>query len=116
MKRHGLVPPDMMGYDDEAMAKEHKEAMKDPSEPYLDDEDDFSHFEIALINKQNKALVSDCRVRQGEVTFDRFFIVPKDADKFVKNGIWFHKLYFKENNPFYGVTHGPKFAYLSESL
>ncbi len=51
LKKHGLVPPDMMGYDDEAMAKEHKEAMRDPSEGYRDDEDDFTHFEIALINR-----------------------------------------------------------------
>lgn len=81
--------------------------MKDPFEQLLDDDDDETFFEIALINKKNSALVCDCKVRMGEVVFDRFFMVPKDADEFIRDGIWFHKTMKK--GKFYGVTHGPKF-------
>jgi len=116
LKKHGLVPPDMMGYDEEAIKKEYKEGMKIPNQGLIDDEDDNTCFEIAIINKNNSALVTDCRVRMGEVQFDRFFLVPKGADEFVKEGIWFHKTMKKQNNKFYGVTHGPRFNFLSESL
>ncbi len=91
LKKHGLIPPDMLGYDEDAIKKEYKEGMKDPVEHLMDDEDDLTNFEIAIINKNNSALVSDCRVRMGEIQFSRFFIVPKDADKFVKEGIHFNK-------------------------
>jgi hypothetical protein len=93
LKKHGLVPPDMLGYDEEAIKRDYKEGMRDPTEGLLDDTDDVTFFEIAVINKNNSALVTDCRVRMGEVQFDRFFIVPKDADQFSKEGIWFHKLF-----------------------
>jgi hypothetical protein len=63
--------------------------MKNPAEKFMDDEDDNTFFEIAIINKNNSALITDCRVRMGEVMFDRFFIVPKDADLFLKEGIPF---------------------------
>jgi hypothetical protein len=116
LKKHGLVPPDMMGYDEEAIKKEYKEGMKVPNQALLDDEEDNTCFEIAIINKNNTALVTDCRVRMGEVQFDRFFLVPKDADEFVKEGIWFHKTMKKQKNKFYGVTHGPRFTFLSENL
>jgi hypothetical protein len=53
------------------------EGIKDPAEHLIDDEDDFSHFEIAIINKKNSALVCDCRVRMGEIVFDRFFVVKE---------------------------------------
>ena len=118
LKKHGLVPPDMMGYDEETTRKEYEEAMRDPSESLRDDEDDETMFEIAMINRKNSALVTDCRVRMGEIQFDRFFIVDKNADEFVKNGIWFDKTYKskKGGNQFYGKTHGPKFNFLSENL
>jgi hypothetical protein len=80
LKRHGLVPPDMMGYDEEAMRKDFKESLKSPIEGLIDDEDDHTFFEIAVVNKNNSALVTDCKVRMGEVSFDRFFLVPSDAD------------------------------------
>lgn len=50
--------------------------MKVPNQALLDDEEDNTCFEIAIINKNNTALVTDCRVRMGEVQFDRFFLVP----------------------------------------
>ena len=108
----------MMGFDERETQKEYKEDMKNPAEALLDDEDDETFFEIAVINRKNSALVTDCKVRMGEINFDRFFIIKKDADAFVRNGIWFDKLYKKgiAENPFYGQTHGPKFTYLSESL
>lgn len=49
----------------------------------------------------------------GEVVFDRFFVIEKDADRFV-SGIYFDKTMKK--GEFYGQTHGPKFAYLSENI
>ena len=90
--------------------------MKDPTEHLRDDEDDESYFEIALINKNNSALVVDCKVRMGEVKFDNVFVVDKGGDEFLKSGIWVDKVHKKLGNKFYGKTHGPKFAYLSETL
>lgn len=115
LKRHGLVPPDMMGYDDEAFQKEYEEGLKNPGEKLLDDEDDETFFEVAMINKKNEALVTDCRVRMGEVQFDRFFIVKEHADEFIREGIWFDKK-MKRTNKFYSSVHGPRFAFLSENL
>lgn len=78
--------------------------MKDPAEHLIDDEDDRLAFEIALINKNNSALVTDCSLRMGEIKFDRFFIIEKDANEFVLNGIWYDKLYRtkEKGNKFYG--------------
>ena len=67
LKRHGLVPPDMMGYDEDAMKRDFKEGLKNPTEGMIDDEDDNTVFDIAIINKNNSALVTDCRVRMGEI-------------------------------------------------
>jgi hypothetical protein len=105
LKKHGLVPPDMMGYDEEETKKEYEEGLKDPTKHLLDDDDDETFFDIALINKKNQALVCDCKVRMGEIMFDRFFIVHKDADEFVRDGIWFHKTL--KSSKFYGMIHGP---------
>lgn len=104
----------MMGYNEDETQKDYIESMKNPAEKLLDDDDDESFFEIALINRKNSALVTDCKVRMGEIVFDRFFIIEKDADKFVKSGIWFDKTMKK--GEFYGQTHGPKFAFLSENI
>ena len=89
--------------------------MKDPAAHLQDDVEDKTHFEIALINRKNQALISDCIIRMGDIAFDRFFIVPRDADEFIKSGIWFDKIN-KKSQKFYGQTHGPKFQYLSENL
>lgn len=40
LKRHGLVPPDMMGYNDDDARKEFREGISNPAEHLLDDEDD----------------------------------------------------------------------------
>jgi len=92
------------------------ESLKNPAEHLLDDSDDQTYFEIALINRNNSALVTDCKVRMGEVMFNQFFIIDKDADQFMRDGVWFHKTMKKENNKFYGQTHGPSFNFLSENL
>jgi hypothetical protein len=57
--------------------------MKNPAEHLIDDEDDKLAFEIALINRKNSALVTDCSLRMGEIKFDRFFIIEKDASEFI---------------------------------
>lgn len=69
---------------------------------------------MALINRENKALVADCNVRMGEIVFGRVFNINSDADKFIKEGIWFDNVYKKGR--FYGQTYGPQFSFLSESL
>lgn len=92
------------------------EGLKNPAEHLMDDEDDETFFEIVLINRKNQALVTDCKVRMGEIMFDRFFHVPQGADDFIKNGIWFDKVYKRAGNRFYSNVHGPKFAFLSESM
>jgi hypothetical protein len=86
LKRHGLVPPDMMGYDEDETRQEYMEGMRNPGSHLLDDDDDFTMFDIALINRQNKALYSDCNVRSGEIRFNRFAVIENDADEFIKIG------------------------------
>jgi hypothetical protein len=45
----------MMGpeFDENNMRKEYKEAMKNPAEHLIDDPDDKTLFEIAVINRKN---------------------------------------------------------------
>lgn len=74
----------MMGFDEEEYKKEYEEKMKDPFAHLIDDEEDKLMFEIALVNKKNQALVTDCKIRMGEIHFDKFFIINQDADEFVK--------------------------------
>lgn len=106
----------MHGMNDRDFQKEHEDAMKTGVEELIDDEEDFTHFEIAIINKRNSALVCACRVRMGEIQFDKFFIVKEGmASRFVSEGTWFDKS-AKKSSPFYSQLHGPKFPYLSESL
>jgi hypothetical protein len=101
----------MMGYDEEETRREYLEGMKNPGEHLMDDEEDSTYFDIALINKKNEALVTDCNVHMGEVKFDRFFIVKKDAEEFVRIG-----RSEVRKGKFHGVTHGPRFQFLSENL
>jgi len=98
LKKHGLVPPDMMGFDERQVQEDHKEALKNPAQHLLDDPDDQTFFEIALINKANSALVTDCKVRMGEVQFHKWFVVRDRADEFIKQGIWFDKVTRKQGN------------------
>ena len=111
LKRHGLVPPDMMGYDEEETRKEYMEGLKTPGLDLLDDEDDFTMFDIALINKNNTALMTDCNVRMGEIKFNRFTVIDKDADEFVRTG----RSQFRTTK-FHGKLYGPRFDFLSENL
>lgn len=111
LKRHGLVPPDMMGYDEEETRKEYMEGLKTPGMDLLDDEDDFTMFDIALINKNNRALMTDCNVKMGEIKFNRFTVIDKDADEFVRTG----RSQFTTSK-FHGKVYGPKFDFLSENL
>jgi hypothetical protein len=70
----------MPEYDESSLKKDHFEKLKNPGEKLLDDEDDESFFEIAIVNRKNQAIVTDCKVRMGDIMFDRFFVVDKDAD------------------------------------
>ena len=88
--------------------------MQNSADKLLDDPDDFTQFEIAVVNKQNKALVTDCVIKSGEIYFDQMFIVQDDASEFVK-GIWLDKK-LKVKNKFYNQARCPKFMYLSENL
>jgi hypothetical protein len=76
----------MMGYDEEETRKEYMEGLKTPGMDLLDDEDDFTMFDIALINKNNRALMTDCNVKMGEIKFNRFTVIDNDADEFVRTG------------------------------
>lgn len=102
-------------YDEAKMERAHQEGMKNPFEKSLDDVDDVTMFEIAIINKKNKALVTDCKVLEGEINFGRAFIVPSDANNFIK-GVWLDKLCAPKDSKLYGITHAPKFNFLSEPL
>jgi hypothetical protein len=59
LKRHGMIPPNMMGpeFDENKQYMEYLKGLRNPGEDLLDDEDDECFFEIAIINKKNKALV-----------------------------------------------------------
>lgn len=54
-------------YDDKENMIHRDEVLSDPTKKLLDDESDMLFFEIAIINKQNKAVVMDCRVKNGEL-------------------------------------------------
>jgi hypothetical protein len=43
----------MMGYDEEETRREYLEGMKNPGKHLLDEEEDSTYFDIALINKNN---------------------------------------------------------------
>ena len=77
----------MMGYDEDETRKEYMEGLKNPGEHLLDDEDDFTMFDIALINRQNRALYADCNVRMGEIKFNRFAVIKMLMNLYEKEGL-----------------------------
>jgi hypothetical protein len=65
MKKHGFVPPNLMGkdFDDDAVLKEEMEARSSKDlEKAFDDTDDKTNFEIAIVNRANQALCIDAMV------------------------------------------------------
>ena len=116
LKKNGLVPPDMMDYDENEVRKDYDEKMADPSEKFVDHEEDTTGFEIMLINKRNMGLVFDSKVHNGEIMFDRVLQIPKDATEWLNKGTWLDKMWKKKDNSQYGLHHGPRFVFLSENL
>ena len=88
--------------------------MKDPAEPYRDDEDDITSFEVAIMNKYNSALVTDCIVKSGEIFFGNMFVIKDDAHQFIKE-TWSEKTLTKKGK-FQPTFYGPKFDFLSEPI
>jgi hypothetical protein len=81
LKKHGLVPPNMMGeeYDEDFIIREEIEERKDPFKNVNDHEDDQTCFEISLVNKKNMALGVDCKVVNGEIEFGNVKVVNENG-------------------------------------
>ncbi|CDW79904.1 mitochondrial glycoprotein [Stylonychia lemnae] len=115
LKKHGLLPPNMVDYDERAEMKAKIEAKKMPGQELIDDQYDRCKFEVSIVNKKNQALVCDLSLRMGEIIIDELFIVKDDADEFVQNH-WFDIKNKKTNNKFYSKVHPFKYKYLSENV
>lgn len=65
LKKHGLVPPNLMGpeHEEKQIHKDYIKAVEMPGDEQLDNERDGCRFEVAVINKDNQALVSECVVK-----------------------------------------------------
>ncbi len=87
-------------YDEKEQIKHRNEVLSDPSQKLLDDESDIIFFEIAIINKQNKAVVMDCRVKNGELLINQLFNIKDNANEFVSS-VWVDKMWKKKANKFY---------------
>ena len=84
MKKHGFVPPNLMGkdFDDEEVLKEEMDARSSKDlEKAFDDTDDKTNFEIAIVNKANQALCIDAMVSNGEVSFNKPRLLMEDGLK-----------------------------------
>ena len=73
LNKHGVMPPNTVGneYDEDEQIRADLEARKHPLADEYDHADDATHFAISVVNRRNRALAVDCRVRDGEVTFDK---------------------------------------------
>ena len=56
--------------------------MRDPAEMLQDHQDDFTPFEISIINKRNEAMLLDCLVRSGEIHFDKIMLEKEEGFDF----------------------------------
>lgn len=83
LKKHGMVPPNMMGreFDDDYIMKEDIEEKRNPVERVVDHEDDRTLFDITMVNKNDSALNMDCTLYNGEIIFGKVRV-------FDKNGLW----------------------------
>lgn len=73
LKKHGMVPPNMMGeeFDEENLLKEDLLERRDPKKDIMDHDDDVTCFEISVVNKRNMAVNIDCSVQNGEINFGK---------------------------------------------
>ena len=76
LKKHGMVPPNMMGreFDEDEIMKEELEARRDKRKAVMDHVDDRTNFEISIINKKDMCLTVDCQSYNGEITFGKVLI------------------------------------------
>ena len=79
LKKQGMVPPDLMGMNEQTERKEYMEKLKSPWEHLIDDEEDKTYFEVAVLNRANQALVADCRLYMSEIFFHKFMVIPENA-------------------------------------
>ena len=56
--------------------------MRDPAEMLQDHQDDFTPFEISIINKRNEAMLLDCLVKSGEIHFDKIMLEKEEGFDF----------------------------------
>lgn len=100
----------MPGPDEEEVLKEEIEVRKDLMREKKDDPDDITHFELALINTKNKALVIDCAVIHGHVIFNKVMTCSDEGLKRSQQ-TWLRKLQSQRSAYF-----GPRFETLSEPV
>ena len=70
LKKHGLMPQHMQGkeWEEEEIIREELAKQVNPLDAVYDDPDDELSFEIAVVNKQNKALIMAAKVKESNVT------------------------------------------------
>lgn len=73
LKKHGMVPPNMMGeeFNEENIIQEELEERKDPFKQILDHKEDNTCFDISIVNKQDMCLNVDCTIHNGEIRFGK---------------------------------------------
>lgn len=91
------------------MREEWEEAKRDPLAEYQDDEDDYTSFEICLINKNNSGLILDVTVRQGDLRINNLRHVAQQALNYAQ----LTPVERRRSQPGYS---GPDWRFLSEPL
>ena len=66
-------------FEEEVMLKEQFDANKSPLDGIKDHEMDETYFEISLVNKHNKCITIDARVKDSNVEFNRLKVLNTDG-------------------------------------
>ena len=88
LRRNNMLPPDfdLPEFDEENIRKEYDEANANKVEEISDHQDDKTNFEICVINKDNKGLIINAGVNQGEITLGKVLCLNEDALKISRMG------------------------------
>jgi hypothetical protein len=121
LKENDMLPPDfnLPEYDEDNIRKEYDNTYKDPIKHVTDHEDDFTLFEICIINKANEALIIGCVLINGEIQFKYIHNQSKNGLEISNMSLSQRFDHINEDGTSWKLSegnHGPRWMYLSESL
>ena len=92
--------------------------MENPQDKFMDHDDDETQFEICVIDKENKGLIIECFLKQGEISFGRILSVYKDALSICKLSQMSRRKHMVSGVQFPAseISRGPLWNFLSERL